>query len=69
MRCSIVEATYGVIGHHNGDSGVLYWHDNEFAAYAEARRIRLEGGDVRVEKYDNINFKTVQDALWGKEPL
>lgn len=50
-RCSIKEATHGVLGEHQGARGILFWHDNEFAAHAEARQIRAAGGTAKVVPY------------------
>ena len=67
MRCGVDRATHGVIGHYNGAVGVLYWHDNEFAAYVEARRIRLEGGEARVERYESVDYEEIHGMIFGEE--
>lgn len=43
MRTCLSKATHAVVGFEGADanyaSGVLYWHDNEFDAWVEAKRI------------------------------
>lgn len=55
MRCCYGKATHAVVGvglpHADGAKagvGVLCWHDNELAAYREAKQINNKGGDCRV---------------------
>lgn len=54
-RTCMTSATHAVIGveciagqRYPLSTGILYWHDNEFEAWAESRRVNEAGGSSRV---------------------
>ena len=45
---SICDAEFAVYGFWNGGVGVISWHTDEFTAHRNAKKVREEGGSVKV---------------------
>ncbi len=49
MRVNEDKATHAIIGYHPlAGAGILFWHDEEFAAWRDCRDLKKDGGFCRV---------------------